>query len=135
MLTADQSELVRLSPAPSYAISQSAVHGKDKIVHTAKLNPEVFFATCARLIPKEMYMMSVNRTHKGSKLMPASNAKPQMKQFTVSLAELVCAPLLQEGRFLSKIEEVSMGDGGPPVHVARAEDVLYLPDRGLQIVQ
>jgi len=27
-----------------------------------------------------MYMMSVNRTHKGSKLTPASNAKPQMKQ-------------------------------------------------------
>jgi hypothetical protein len=27
-----------------------------------------------------MYMMSVNRTHKGSKLAPASNAKPQMKQ-------------------------------------------------------
>jgi hypothetical protein len=27
-----------------------------------------------------MYMMSVNRTHKGSKLTPASSAKPQMKQ-------------------------------------------------------
>ena len=27
-----------------------------------------------------MYLMSVNRTHKGSKLTPASNAKPQMKQ-------------------------------------------------------
>jgi hypothetical protein len=27
-----------------------------------------------------MYMMSVNRTHKGSKLTPASNAKPQVKQ-------------------------------------------------------
>jgi hypothetical protein len=27
-----------------------------------------------------MYMMSVNRTHKGSKLTPASNAKLQMKQ-------------------------------------------------------
>jgi hypothetical protein len=27
-----------------------------------------------------MYMMTVNRTHKGSKLTPASNAKPQMKQ-------------------------------------------------------
>ena len=26
-----------------------------------------------------MYMISVNRTHKGSKLTPASNAKPQMK--------------------------------------------------------
>ena len=27
-----------------------------------------------------MYMMSVNRTHKGSKLTPTSNAKPQVKQ-------------------------------------------------------
>jgi Tfp pilus assembly protein PilN len=27
-----------------------------------------------------MYMMSVNRTHKGSKLTPSSNGKPQMKQ-------------------------------------------------------
>jgi hypothetical protein len=27
-----------------------------------------------------MYMMSVNRTHKGSKLTPASTAKPQLKQ-------------------------------------------------------
>jgi hypothetical protein len=27
-----------------------------------------------------MYMMSVNRTHKGSKLTPASNTKLQMKQ-------------------------------------------------------
>jgi len=27
-----------------------------------------------------MYLMSVNRTHKGSKLTPASSAKPQMKQ-------------------------------------------------------
>jgi hypothetical protein len=27
-----------------------------------------------------MYLMSVNRTHKGSKLTPSSNAKPQMKQ-------------------------------------------------------
>ena len=27
-----------------------------------------------------MYMMSVNRTHKGSKLTPASNANPQMKK-------------------------------------------------------
>jgi hypothetical protein len=27
-----------------------------------------------------MYMTSVNRTHKGSKLTPASNAKPQMNQ-------------------------------------------------------
>src|SRR5437867_5641012 len=53
---------------------------------------------------------------------------------TVGLDELVCAPLLREGRFLSKIEEVSIGEG-PPVHVARAEDVLYLPDRRLQIVR
>ena len=28
-----------------------------------------------------MYMTSVNRAHKGSKLTPASNAKPQMKQW------------------------------------------------------
>ena len=28
----------------------------------------------------KMYMLSANRTHKGSKLTPASNAKPQMKQ-------------------------------------------------------
>jgi capsular polysaccharide biosynthesis protein len=54
---------------------------------------------------------------------------------TVNLDELVCAPLLREGRFLSKIEEVSIGDEGFPVHVARAEDVLYLPDRRLQIVR
>jgi hypothetical protein len=27
-----------------------------------------------------VYMMSVNRAHKGSKLAPASNANPQMKQ-------------------------------------------------------
>jgi len=27
-----------------------------------------------------IYMMSVNRTHKGSKLTPTSNAKPQVKQ-------------------------------------------------------
>jgi hypothetical protein len=27
-----------------------------------------------------MYMMTVNRTHKGSKLTPTSNAKPQVKQ-------------------------------------------------------
>jgi hypothetical protein len=54
---------------------------------------------------------------------------------TVSFDELVCAPLLRESRFLSNIEEVRIGDEGPPVHVARAEDVLYLPDRGLQIVR
>ena len=55
---------------------------------------------------------------------------------TVRFDELVCAPLLREGRFLSKIEKVSIGDDeGAPVHVARAEDVLYLPDRGLQIVR
>jgi hypothetical protein len=42
---------------------------------------------------------------------------------------------LREGRFLSKIEEVSIGDEGFPVHVARAENVLYLPDRGLQFVR
>jgi hypothetical protein len=31
-----------------------AAHGKDTIAHTAKLNPEVFSATCARLIPKDV---------------------------------------------------------------------------------
>ena len=52
---------------------------------------------------------------------------------TVSFDELVCAPLLRESRFLSNIDKVRIGEG-PPVHVARAEDVLYLPDRRLQIV-
>ena len=31
-----------------------AEHGQSTMLHTAKLNPEVFFATCARLIPKEV---------------------------------------------------------------------------------
>ena len=31
-------------------------YGKDTMVHTAKLNPEVFFATCARLIPKDVQL-------------------------------------------------------------------------------
>jgi hypothetical protein len=29
---------------------------------------------------RHIYMMTVNRTHKGSKLTPTSNAKPQVKQ-------------------------------------------------------
>jgi hypothetical protein len=33
-----------------------AEHGKDTMLHTAKLNPEVFFATCARLIPKDVQL-------------------------------------------------------------------------------
>jgi hypothetical protein len=33
-----------------------AAHGKDTMLHTAKLNPEVFFATCARLIPKDVQL-------------------------------------------------------------------------------
>ena len=53
---------------------------------------------------------------------------------TVSFDELVCAPLLRESRFLSNIDEVRIGEG-PAVHVGRVEDVLYLPDRRLQIVR
>jgi hypothetical protein len=34
----------------------------------------------ARQYGHRMYMMSVNRSHKGSKLTPTSNAKPQVKQ-------------------------------------------------------
>jgi len=34
----------------------------------------------ARHYGHRMYMMTVNRTHKGSKLTPTSNAKPQVKQ-------------------------------------------------------
>jgi len=33
----------------------------------------------ARHYGHRVYMMSVNRTHKGSKLTPASNARPQLK--------------------------------------------------------
>ena len=33
-----------------------AKHGKDTMLQTAKLNPEVFFATCARLIPKDVHL-------------------------------------------------------------------------------
>src|SRR6516165_2401690 len=33
-----------------------AEHGKDTMLHTAKLNPEIFFATCARLIPKDVQL-------------------------------------------------------------------------------
>ena len=53
---------------------------------------------------------------------------------TVSFDELVCAPLLRESRFLSNIDEVRIGEG-PAVHVGKVEDVLYLPDRRLQIVR
>ena len=31
-----------------------AEHGKATMVHTAKVQPEIFFATCARLIPKDV---------------------------------------------------------------------------------
>jgi hypothetical protein len=31
-----------------------AEHGKATMVHTAKTNPEVYFATCARLIPRDV---------------------------------------------------------------------------------
>src|SRR6516165_6135838 len=33
-----------------------AEHGKATMVHTAKANPEVYFATCARLIPKDVQL-------------------------------------------------------------------------------
>ena len=33
-----------------------AEHGRETMLHTAKLNPEVFFATCARLIPKDVQL-------------------------------------------------------------------------------
>src|SRR5215831_8100440 len=31
-----------------------AEHGKASMLHTAKSNPETFFATCARLLPKDV---------------------------------------------------------------------------------
>jgi hypothetical protein len=31
-----------------------AEHGRATMLQTAKLNPEVFFATCARLLPKDV---------------------------------------------------------------------------------
>ena len=31
-----------------------AEHGKGSMIHTAKSNPEVFFATCARLLPRDV---------------------------------------------------------------------------------
>src|SRR6516225_995086 len=39
-----------------------AEHGKATMLHTAKLNPEVFFATCARLIPKDVEL-TVRQTY------------------------------------------------------------------------
>jgi hypothetical protein len=31
-----------------------AAHGREKMVATAKVNPEAFFATCARLLPRDV---------------------------------------------------------------------------------
>jgi hypothetical protein len=39
-----------------------AEHGKATMLHTAKLNPEVFFATCARLLPKDVEL-TVRQTY------------------------------------------------------------------------
>lgn len=33
-----------------------AEHGKASMIHTARLNPEVFFATCARILPKDVQL-------------------------------------------------------------------------------
>jgi hypothetical protein len=38
-----------------------------------------------------MYLMSVNRTHKASKLTPASDAKPQIKQYAFQNGGPLCA--------------------------------------------
>jgi hypothetical protein len=39
-------------------------HGRDTMVSTAKLNPAVFFATCARLIPSDV-KLTVEQTYGG----------------------------------------------------------------------
>jgi Family of unknown function (DUF5681) len=39
-----------------------AEHGKATMLHSAKLKPEVFFATCARLIPKDV-QLTVQQHH------------------------------------------------------------------------
>jgi hypothetical protein len=48
--------------------------------------------------------------------------------------DLVCAQVLAESQLLSGVEEVDVGGGGPPVHAGTADNVLYLPDRGLQVL-
>src|SRR6516162_7781219 len=47
-------------PAESWA-----EHGKATMVHTAKANPEVYFATCARLIPKDVQLTIEQTTPRG----------------------------------------------------------------------
>ena len=47
---------------------------------SAAPGPASIPARTARYYGHRTYMMSVNRTHKGSKLTPASNAGPQVKQ-------------------------------------------------------
>jgi len=42
-----------------------AEHGKATMVHTAKANPEVYFATCARLIPKDVQLTIEQTTPRG----------------------------------------------------------------------
>jgi hypothetical protein len=42
-----------------------AEHGKATMVHTARVNPEVYFATCARLIPKDVQLTIEQTTPRG----------------------------------------------------------------------
>jgi hypothetical protein len=42
-----------------------AVEGKRCVEHTAKKNPEVYFATCARLIPKDVQLTIEQTTPRG----------------------------------------------------------------------
>ncbi|MFY9837669.1 MAG: hypothetical protein WAK55_14625 [Xanthobacteraceae bacterium] len=41
-----------------------AEHGKATMVHTAKINPETFFAVCSRLIPKDVEL-TIRQAHTG----------------------------------------------------------------------
>jgi hypothetical protein len=40
-------------------------HGKQTMVHTAKLQPEIFFATCARLIPRDV-QLTIDQQYPGT---------------------------------------------------------------------
>jgi hypothetical protein len=42
-----------------------AEHGKATMTHTARTNPEVFFATCARLVPKDVQLTIEQTMPKG----------------------------------------------------------------------
>jgi hypothetical protein len=42
-----------------------AEHGKASMAHTARANPEVYFATCARLIPKDVQLTIEQTTPRG----------------------------------------------------------------------